>query len=447
MSTFSFGGLATGLDTNAIVAQLVAIRRQPIVRLEEQKSFYQLQSTALTDLETKLEALQTAVKALDTPNEFGSLSASSSDTSLLTASATSLANPGTFDIVITSLARYQKDISQGYSSSSDNVGTGSITITVNGEDTQIDLTEPTNSLSDLRDAINDAGAGVYASLLNDGSDTTPYRLILTAADSGLDGAFTADLSGLSGGTTPVLTNQTAAADASLSIDGIDITASSNIINDAVTGMTFNLLDADAASTVTVTVDIDDVAITDKVQTLVDSYNDLFAFIDAQGEGGGTLRGDNTLRTVRDRIRNLFTVALDEETSSGDYRILAQVGITQGVDGQLEFDTTEFSTALGEDFASVRDLFVERGTNLGKAYLVRTSIDDMTDFVDGMFKISQDSLTDRMENIDDTIERYERSVDHYQVTLERKFTAMEGMVANLQAQGSYLYATLYSAANM
>jgi len=439
MSTFSFSGIATGLDTSAIVAQLVAIKRQPILRLEERKNLFEKQLTALADLEAKLKALRDAVDALDTPNDFAALAATSSNEDLLTASASSLAAPGSYQITINSLATHQKDVSQGFATLTDNVGTGSIAITVGGETSQIDLTNPVNTLADLRDAINDAGVGVNASILNDGSDTTPYRLILTSADSGEDAAFTADFSGLSGGTSPVLSNITLATDASLLIDSIPVVSSANTVTDAITGLTFNLLDADANANITVNIATDDEAILENIQAMVDAYNDLFSFIHSQSGETGTLRGNTTMRTIATRMRYLFVMPMTG--GEGSLSMLAQVGISQDRYGQLTFDRTIFSEALQQNYADVRDLFVERGTNLGKAYLVRNSIDDLTDTVNGLFKISRDVISDRMDNIDDTIVRYERSVDTYQVYLERKFTAMESMVAALQAQGAYLSTAL------
>ncbi len=439
MSTISFGGLATGLDTGAIVAQLMAIKRLPIVRLERRKSLFELQQSALTDLESKLKALQDAVAALDTPNEFSALSASSSNEAMVTATASSLAAPGSFTLTVNSLATYQKDVSQGYATLTDNVGSGSISITVDGEATQIDLTEPFNSLTDLRDAINNAGAGVYASILNDGSDTTPYKLILTSADTGEDAAFSADFSGLSGGTPPVMSNLVTAADASLLIDSIQVSSASNTVGNAITGLTFQLIAADENATTTITVATDETVVLEQVQAMVDAYNDLFGYIESQSQEGGTLRGNSTMRTVANRMQSLFTLPLTG--SEGEFTFLAQVGISQGEGGILEFDSSKFTQKLGENYAAVRDLFVERGANLGKAYLVRTSIDDMTNSVDGFFKISRDSLADKIENIDDTVLRYERSAETYQTYLERKFAAMEGLVSTLQAQGNFLLAAL------
>jgi flagellar hook-associated protein 2 len=232
-----------------------------------------------------------------------------------------------------------------------------------------------------------------------------------------------------------MTNVTAAADASLVIDTVTVTSASNSVSDAITGMTFYLESASPGTPVTVTVESDPEGIQSKVQALVDAYNDLFSFIETQSGEDGALRDHPTMRTVADRMANLFTYPLDSGT--GQLTLLAEIGITQTEGRQLAFDTTAFQEALSDSYRDVRDLLVENGANLGKAYLITTAIDSLTDPLDGLFKASSDNLDRKMSNMDDTIERYERSLDTYQTYLERKFASMEIMVATLQAQGNFL----------
>ena len=139
MSTISFGGLASGLDTGAIIEALLEIRRQPIVRLENNIKTYESQQKAIAELESRAKALQSAAEAFDTPEEFASIAALSSHEDLLSATAGSLAMPGSFSITVNSLATAQKDISQGYDSLLSSVGTGDISITVGGETTTVSL--------------------------------------------------------------------------------------------------------------------------------------------------------------------------------------------------------------------------------------------------------------------------------------------------------------------
>ncbi|PID79877.1 hypothetical protein CSB20_08830, partial [bacterium DOLZORAL124_64_63] len=132
--------------------------------------------------------------------------------------------------------------------------------------------------------------------------------------------------------------------------------------------------------------------------------------------------------------NIAISALDTE---GDISNFFQAGISRGESRQLKWDEDKFLEALSDDFNGVRDLFIERDGHLGKMYLFDQAIEDMTDSIDGMFKISNDALNKRIDYAEQGIARYELSVESYRETLERKFTAMEMMMSQLQAQGSYL----------
>ena len=434
MSSIAFSGLATGLDTGRIVAQLLEIKRQPIYRLEDSKAGYQKQITALGTLRTKLLALQTAAQNLDTAGEFSSLRATSSDEDLLTATANEDAAPGTHDITVKTLALAQKEISQGYDNKIVAVGEGTISITVGGETTELTLAGYT-SLDSLKNFINDNVEGVGASIVYDGSATGGYRLVLSGTEAGSAGSFTADFSGLAGGTAPILTTQQAAADATLTVDGIDVIATSNTPDDVISGLTLNLEAFDPATTVKLTVTIDSEGIADKVKTMVDAYNDLFSYIQEQSKPEADLRGNPTLSSVASRMENIFISSLED--GLGTITNFFQVGVSRGSGRQLEWDEEEFADALEGNFGGVRDFFIERESNLGKMSLVDTAIEDMTDSIDGLFKISTDSLNRKIDYTDESIGRYERSIESYRVSLERQYTAMEMMVAQLQAQGSYL----------
>jgi flagellar hook-associated protein 2 len=172
-----------------------------------------------------------------------------------------------------------------------------------------------------------------------------------------------------------------------------------------------------------------------IKAMVDAYNDLFSFIQEQSAPEGDLRGHPTLRSVTTRLENIFTSPL--VGGLGALSMLWEVGISTGEDRQLVWDPEKFQAALAADFSGVRDLFIEREGNLGKGYLINTAINNMTDSVSGLFKISNDALNSKIRSTDQTIERYERGIESYRMNLEIRFTAMERMVAQLQAQGSYL----------
>jgi flagellar hook-associated protein 2 len=434
MSLVSFTGLATGLDTASIVAQLVELRRRPVYRLENRLLDFQNQLAALSTLKTKLLALQEAGARLDTLGEFNAFGASSSHEGILTATAGASAAPGNYDIIVQSLATARKDISQGYSSSNDLIGQGTVWFNVGSGSTPLTVDAGT-TLAEFKDLINNSIDGVSASLINDGSGGNSFYLVLTGENEGLAGDFTVDTSGLTGGVPPILTNTQAATDAHLTVDGIAVTAGSNHPDDVISGLTLNLFQADPATTVRIQVEMNATQVEESVKALVDAYNDLFSFIQEQSGPDGDLHGHPTLRSVGNRMENIFNSPL--EGGLGALTMLLEVGISTGEDRQLVWDASKFQAALQSDFSGVRDLFIEREGNLGKGYLINAAINDITDSVSGLFKISSDSLDSKIRTTDQTIERYERSIESYRLNLETRFRAMERMVAQLQAQGSYL----------
>jgi flagellar hook-associated protein 2 len=434
MSTVSFTGLATGLDTASIVAQLVEIRRRPVYRLENRRTNFQQQIEALATLKTKLLALQTAAARLDTLGEFNALGATSSHENILTATAGPTASMGSYEIIVQSLAAARKDVSQGYASVDDLVGLGTVWFTVGGVTTPLSV-DPGTTLAEFKDLINSNVEGVSASLINDGSGSSAHYLVLRGDIEGTAGDYSLVTSGLSGGIAPAMTNTQAAADALLTVDGIAVTGSGNHLDNVISGLTLDLHQADPGTTVTILVDTDGQEVETSVKALVDAYNDLFGFIHEQSAPEGDLHGHPTLRSVATRLQNIFTSPL--EGGLGALTMLWEVGITTGEDGQLLWDAEKFRTALLSDMAGVRDLFVEREGNPGKGYLINTAIDDMTDSVSGLFKISTDALNSKIRYADQTIERYERGIESYRLNLQARFSAMERMVAQLQAQGNYL----------
>jgi flagellar hook-associated protein 2 len=433
MSSVSFGGLATGMDTGSIITQLVELKRMPIYRLEVDMEGYESQKASLATLKSKLIAMQDAAKSLDSANEFSSLAASSSDEDFLTVTADSGAAPGNYTVEIISLATAQKEVSQGYDALTDSVGSGIMSFTVGEETIDLNLVG-FNSLESLKEEINDNVAGVSASIVFDGNETGGYHLVLSASEAGSDGAFSVDVSALSGGITPLLANEKGAADAVIEVDGITVNTS-NSSDDIISGLTLDLHDFEPGKEMQVKVEVDSAGIAEKVKGFVDTYNDLFAYIESQKVVGADLRSNPSLRSVATRMDRIFTSSLDG--GLGDKTLFSQVGITRAAGNQLEWSEEDFTEALNDDFGGVRDLFIEREGNLGKTYLIDQAVEDMTDSLSGLLKISNDALDSKINTAEQRIERYEASVASYQLTMERKFTAMEMMVSSLQAQGSYL----------
>lgn len=206
MAIPQISGLASGLDTSKIIDGLLAIDQARITRIQNQQGQSSQDLAAFKGIEAKLLALQSQVFQLARPqnNVFDARTVSSSDENLVTAAASSAAAPGVYSLHVTSLARVQETASQGFDSTTSAITQGTLHIKLNsGAATTITIDSSNNTLQGLADAINNANAGVTASIINDGSDsrTQPYRLLLTAAKAGTDNGFTIvnDLAADSGG--------------------------------------------------------------------------------------------------------------------------------------------------------------------------------------------------------------------------------------------------------
>lgn len=426
-SGISFGGLVSGLDTGSIISQLVALKRAPIVRLEDEKKDLQRGLTILNDLKAAVERLGAAAKGLDSRQEFVAKGVTSGNESVVTATAGSAAPLGTFSLDNVVLATQQQYLSQGFGSIDDDVGTGTVSLTIGGETTDVTLDAGASSLGDLKQAINDANVGATATTIFDGTNTF---LLVVSDQAGTENAVTVDVSGLSGGTSPTFT-ETVATDASFTLEGVPITGTGNVVSDALDGVTFTL---QGAGSTTFTVEADNEALKANLQEFADAYNEVITLANAQSEEGATLNGSSFVRSIQSRISSVVTTAID---TVGDFRVLAEAGLSLDREGQISLDSTKLDEALAQDYDSVVNLFIQNGTTAGVASLMTSTVDDLTDFASGLFKVREDSVDNRIENIDSRILREERSVESYEEYLNRRFTAMESLLNQLQAQAGFL----------
>jgi len=239
--SITFGGLATGMDTESIITELMKIERFPIDRLKKDQAYYNNRLDrfpidrlkkdqayynnrldAFSQLDGKLKGFLGKAKAIDTRAELSSPSVNSSSGDYVSVTADSKAQLGSYQLTVIDLAQQQKDVSQGYTDKrSSTFGTGNLSLTVAGVANTITIDATNNSLEGIAQAINDAELGVGAAVINDGTDE-PYRLVLTGES--VSNVFTLDTSNLSGGTdaNPAMSNTQAAQQAHILLDGIDV---------------------------------------------------------------------------------------------------------------------------------------------------------------------------------------------------------------------------------
>ena len=449
MANIQFGGLITGLDTKALISGLVAAEHLSVDILQNQKTRYQAQSGVLGTIVSALASLKSAAQSLSLPADFSKQSASSSDTSILTASADSTAQSGASTILVDRLAKARIVKSATFTSATDAIGTGTLTLAVNGTDTSVTIDGTNNTLTGLKNAINSSGAAVTASIVNAGTDAIPdYRLVVQSEETG--SAKAATISGaLAGGADPFAgggTEVQAAADALFSVNGLTVTRASNTVSDVIPGVTFVLLqegDRDGVvestdATAQITVSADSSSLKGSVKNLVDSYNAVNTIVngqftlDSNTKKQGALAGDASIRGVMVRLRS--EISRVGGIGAG-VKYLSDIGVKFQKDGSLSFDEAAFTNALQENPDGVAALFTIANNGIGKR--VPDAVDDYISTVDGALIFRQKGIQSSIETIDKKVAREEERITAYQARLVQQFKTLEQLVSQLKSQGDYL----------
>ena len=400
MAGLSSPGIGSGLDINGLVSKLMSVESQPLTKLDTDEAKYQTKISALGTLKGAIASLQSSVATLNDPSKFTAKTVSSSDSSIVSGGANTIASAGTYSMVVTSLAQSQNLSSAGLASTSATLGTGTLTFqfgtwdgaayTLNpNKGTQsVTIDAAHNTLAGISDAINAANIGVSASIINDGS-TNGNRLVLTSKDTGAANEMkiattsaTGSLSGFNFDPAGVrtMTEHTAATDAVLSINGLTVTKPSNTITDAIHGVTLNLLKGTALSpgTATLTVARDDSGTQSAVQSFVKAYNDANkALADASAYDAATktaapLQGDLSVLTMQSQLRSMLGRAL--VSPGGGLTTLTDIGVTFQKDGTLSLDSAKLSAVLADPTKDVSTLFAAVGKTSDALVSVAASTD-------------------------------------------------------------------------
>ncbi|WP_287439876.1 flagellar filament capping protein FliD [Reinekea sp.] len=382
-------GVGSGLLTSELVDQLVASDRAVSdLRLDAKSERVEAKISAYAEVRTVMDALQTSISSLAKATTIQSSTATSSQDSVLTGATVSGAQPGSYRINVDAVAQSHSLASQQYSSVDDTLGTGTLTFkfgTTSYDDTtgnylsfsqdadvttgELTISSANNTLGGVRDAINNGNFGVSASVVFDG---TGYRLLTTSESTGV--ATSMEITAVGDAGLQALAYNSAqndadsnmvetqvGSDASIRINGLAVTSTSNSLDQIIKGVTLNLTET-SASAVTLTVARDTTAIGDKLEDFVTKYNEYKGIYDqltqynAGDNLGGILLGDNVLRTVHTQLRSGVTDIISGVTGSS-YSSLLDLGITtdQNKNFNLTFDRSVFEAAMTADAQSVTGL--------------------------------------------------------------------------------------------
>jgi flagellar hook-associated protein 2 len=396
---------ASGLPIDSLVTAQMQAEQQPITDIQTKISSYNTKLSAYSTLKSGLSTFQTAVDKLATAAKFNAQAVTASDSTSISATANGTAVLGNYNVTVSQLATSQKLATSAYSSATDIVGTGKITIsfgttgtapasfTANADksDITIDITSSNNTLAGIRDAINAKNASVSASIVNDG---TGNRLVITSKDTGEvnslkisvadDDGNNTDTGGLSAlaydplASSNNMTQMTAAKNALLTVDGMSISKSSNTVSDVIQGVTLTLKSVTSTSN-TLSVSTDTDAIQAAVQSFVDAYNtlntsmrNLTKFVSAGSSSNGALLGDSTARDIMVKLKSMLSASSPTATT---FKTLTDIGVTMGSTGALTLDSTKLQKAITTNVSDVAKLFSPSATSTDPQVTFVSSKDD------------------------------------------------------------------------
>lgn len=460
----------TAFDVPSLVSQLMAVERRPIEQFEAKVSSYQAKISSWGTLSSLVSTFQSAATTLKTSVE--KVTATASDTGVLSATATSTAVPGTYALNVSKLAQGQNLVAPGQASTTATIGDGSATtltfelgtisggtltdglysgatFAAGGGSGNITIDSNNNTLEGIRDAINAAGLGVTATLVNDGS-ATPHRLVLTSTSTGETQSMRITASGGDGSIGALLgydpegaqnlTQTQAAQNAALTVNGIAITSATNTVSEAIQGVTLNLKNTTSTST-TLAVERDTASMNSAASAFVDAYNALASQLKSRSAyatdttAAGALAGDGTIRAMQSQLRGIFTTP----ATGGALTTLGQVGISMQKDGSLLFNASKLVGAVSTDFSDVSNLlaspsgFATRLESWAKSALEPA----------GMIAIRTKSLNDYVKNYNSQIDRLELQLEALQRKYTKEYTNLNLLLSSMNATSTYLTQQLSS----
>lgn len=244
------------------------------------------------------------------------------------------------------------------------------------------------------------------------SATSSVTVGSTTNNTGLITLFGSQTGSVTG--TQNLTEKVPPVDAKITVDGILITKSSNVITDAIQGVTLSLLQKATTST-SLTVTRDNAGVSTAVSGLVKAYNDtskmladLLAYDPNTGKAGA-LQSEGTVRSVQAQIRS----ALQSVTRGGGISTLSEIGITFQRDGKLAFDSTKLNSALSSTTKDVGAFFI--GAD-GSGKGIASSLDSLLNKMLG----GGGTLSARTDGLNQTLSTFATR----RATLETRMTVIE-----------------------
>ncbi|MGO2368771.1 MAG: flagellar filament capping protein FliD [Serratia sp. (in: enterobacteria)] len=460
MASISSLGIGSGLDLNSLLDKLSKAEQQRLTPYTTQQTSYNAQLTAYGTLKGSLEKFDNLSKDLAKPTFFNNTTASKHDQFAIT--TTDKAVAGNYSVEVLKLAQPQTLTTQApVTDQTEKLGTPgssdrSISITAGNPPKNVDipLTDDQTSLVEMRDAINNAKAGVNASIMRVGDND--YQLALSSTTTGEkntisvqvnnDDKLGAILNYDSSVKSNAMKQTVAGQDAEVLVNGTKIKRSTNSIADALQGVTIDLkTTTKTGEPQNLVISTDKTGTADKIKDWVDNYNSLLDTFnsltkytpvktgEAQNAKNGALLGDNTLRGIQSSIKSALSAAQDNPELKG----LGNLGIsTNTKTGKLEIDSTKLNKAIDEKPEQVANFFSGNGKDTGMATEIHNEIQSYIKS-GGIIENSTKSINTNLDRLNIQITTVTASIQNTIDRYKQQFVQLDTMMSKLSGTGDYL----------
>lgn len=372
--SFSIDGLVSGFNTTSIIDSMVKLQTNQVNRIKEQKQAVVNRQTAFKGVEARLLTLRSSLSRLNrvSSSVFDARTSSVSDESIVAAAAGNGAQVGSVAMKVNSLATAEIRGSTGFTTASDSITQGVLSIRVgNREEAAVTIDASNATASGLVSAINAQAKDVTATLVKDQA-SGQFRVLVSSKYTGTSNtiSITNNLAASGGGATrPEFTGTLvqAASNASISIGSgagaITSEYETNRIDDLVEGVSLNLLKADASKDVTVSIGADNEEVVGTVGNFVKEFNGIIQYISeqsqfiVQSQKAGPLLGNRSVSEIQNQLRGVVLQSVPGLSSTINRLSRVGVGVTEA--GTLTFDESKLRSALNGEVSGVSARDVQR----------------------------------------------------------------------------------------
>lgn len=467
MTTISSAGIGSGLNVSDIITKLMSAESQPLTLMQKDATKIQSKISVYGKIQSYVSALQDAARTLSDTTSWSKTTAATSDAQVFTATSSTGAAAGSYAVQVNSLAQGQTAYTGAFPSATSTVGSGTLTLqlgqwagdnsafTAKSGSSAVNVSiASTDTLTDVRNKINAAGAGVTASIVTDASGS---KLVMRSSDTGAENGFRVmvadddgaqDENGLSAlaydpanGAAQMTRAQTA-SNASAVVDGIAVTSTSNKIDGVIAGVTLQLTGTtEVGKSASLTLTDDTATMQTNVQAFVKAYNDLTTYMasqtkyDESTKTGAVLQGDAGTNRLIYALRGLVTSSAG---ASSKYSQLYQIGIDTNKDGTLKVDSTKLTAALASP-DEMKKLFSRNGTGTADDGIGMKLQDWASSLlsVDGAVTTRTSSLQKQLTDNSKKQDAFNDRLTRIQAQLQKQYSALDTTMSNSTALQNYV----------